>query len=100
MTDAKDVNDNIRRAMDLVSALCDGSREWIMSIPARVDHDPDIVISEALREARDHIDTLTRERDEALAMLGWTKESSLWQAAAAANQEVGHLRAERDALKT
>jgi hypothetical protein len=44
-------------------------------------------------------DTLTRERDEALVMLGWTKESSLWQAAAAANQEVGHIRAERDALK-
>jgi hypothetical protein len=48
----------------------------------------------------DEFDTLTRERDEALLMLGWTKESSLWQAAAAANQEVGHIRAERDALKT
>jgi hypothetical protein len=65
MSDAKDVNDKIRRAMDMVSALCNGSREWIMSIPARVDHDPDIVISEALREAREYIATLTRERDEA-----------------------------------
>jgi hypothetical protein len=45
-------------------------------------------------------DTLTRERDEAMVMLGWTKELSLWQAAAAANQEVGHLRAELDALQT
>ena len=45
-------------------------------------------------------DTLTRERDEAMVMLGWTKELSLWQAAAAANQKVGHLRAEIDALQT
>jgi hypothetical protein len=41
----------IRRAHDMVSALCDGSRDWIMSIPARPDHDPDLVIGEALRVA-------------------------------------------------
>jgi hypothetical protein len=28
----------------MVSALCDGAREWILSIPARPDHDPDLVI--------------------------------------------------------
>jgi hypothetical protein len=53
----------------------------------------------ALGLALNHIDTLTRERDAALVMLGWTRESSLWQAAAEANQEVGHIRADWLALK-
>lgn len=47
----------IEKAMDMVSALCrprgsEGSREWIMSIPAQADHDPDMVIGAALREAK------------------------------------------------
>ena len=40
-------------ASKMVSALCkprgsEGSREWIMTIPARPDHDPDIVIGSSL----------------------------------------------------
>jgi hypothetical protein len=42
----------------MVSALCDGKRDWIMSIPARPDHDPDLVIGEALRVADDLYDAL------------------------------------------
>src|SRR5690606_5584763 len=43
------------RAFDMISALCrpkgsPGSREWIMSIPARPDHDPDLVIGAALKD--------------------------------------------------
>ena len=31
-------------ADDMVEGLCQGEREWIMSIPARPHHDPDLVI--------------------------------------------------------
>lgn len=42
-------------AMDMVVALClprgaPGAREWLMSIPARLDYDPDLVISESLKD--------------------------------------------------
>ena len=47
----------IEKALVMVHALCQpkGSREhrdWIMSIPARPNHDPDLVISKALYQAR------------------------------------------------
>ncbi len=51
---------------------------------------------QALRAERD---ALRKECNEALEMLSFTGETSLWQAAAAANQEVGYFRAERDALR-
>ena len=72
----------IRRAHDMVRDLCKrrdepGAREWQMSIPARPDHDPDLVIGAALDAAddlasevgrlRDALATVTRERDEARA---------------------------------
>lgn len=37
----------------VVNALCDGSQRWTMSVPARVDSDPDLVISDALMAARE-----------------------------------------------
>lgn len=42
--------------MDLVSALClprdcQGSREWMMTIPVDLDRDPDVVIGDALLAA-------------------------------------------------
>ena len=45
----------LEAARQMISALCkprytEGHRDWIMSIPARPNHDPDIVIGEALRE--------------------------------------------------
>jgi len=42
----------IAKAEAKVSKLCSGDEKWMMSIPARPDHDPDIVISDALREAK------------------------------------------------
>lgn len=35
-------------AHQVINDLCQGRRKWGMSIPARPDHDPDIVISNAL----------------------------------------------------
>jgi hypothetical protein len=58
-----DVLEQIEKAREMVSALCkprgsEGSREWVMSIPARPDHDPDIVIASALGAARHEIENL------------------------------------------
>jgi hypothetical protein len=50
-------------------------------------------------QAEKERDALRKECNEALEMLSFTGETSLWQAAAAANQEVGYFRAERDALR-
>src|SRR5690606_19909199 len=51
----------IDRAYDVVSALCEGKREWFMSLPARPDHDPDLIIGDALLAASNEISRLTRE---------------------------------------
>lgn len=39
-------------ARQMVSDLCHGERDWIMSIPARRDWDPDLIISASLRDVR------------------------------------------------
>jgi hypothetical protein len=46
----------IKAADEMVAALnrpryTAGAREWLMSIPARPDHDPDLVIAAALGDA-------------------------------------------------
>ena len=46
-----DVRALIARAEAMVSDLCHGRREWVMSIPARPKDDPDIVIADALNAA-------------------------------------------------
>ncbi len=48
-----DVLAKIATAEAVVNALCDGSQRWTMSVPARVDSDPDLVISDALMAARE-----------------------------------------------
>lgn len=50
-------------AHKMVHALCrprgsPGSREWIMSIPAEPDRDPDLVIAAGLRAAEKEIERL------------------------------------------
>lgn len=39
-------------ARQMVSDLCHQRREWMMSIPARRDYDPDLVISASLQDVR------------------------------------------------
>lgn len=53
----------VDQARQIILELCEGKRRWTMSIPARVDHDPDLVISRALvalttelQEAREALD--------------------------------------------
>ena len=47
-----EVLEGIEKAQRMVSELCAGRRTWIMSIPARPDYDPDLVIGQALHDAR------------------------------------------------
>ena len=44
--------EKIVSALRMVSDLCDKRREWTMSIPARPDYDPDLVIADALYTAK------------------------------------------------
>jgi hypothetical protein len=55
------VDEMIAAADKMVSDLCDGSRRWLMSIPARPDDDPDLVIGRALHEASKEITQLRAE---------------------------------------
>jgi 3-deoxy-D-arabino-heptulosonate 7-phosphate (DAHP) synthase len=55
----------IQKAQEMVSALCkprgtEGTREWIMSIPAQPDHDPDLVIGAGLRGKQKLVDEVRR----------------------------------------
>jgi hypothetical protein len=59
----KDAYQKIHDAMEMVSALCkprhsEGAREWRMSIPARPDYDPDLVIAAGLRAGLDALEEL------------------------------------------
>lgn len=67
----------IDKAHKVVCDLCSGKREWIMSIPAQPDDDPDLIIGESLRKARAEIISL-RSRVEELekenAKLRWQLE--------------------------
>lgn len=71
----------IQKAMAMVGALCRprgsaNAREWIMSIPAKPDKDPDLVIADGLIAGREALETiahleervaeLTKELDDAL----------------------------------
>ena len=42
----------IERAEKAVDDLCQGRLRWEMRVPAEPDHDPDLIISDALRLAR------------------------------------------------
>lgn len=60
--------DKINKAIEMVSLLClpdssEGSRRWIMSIPARPDHDPDIIISEGLKIGKENAEILNWLQD-------------------------------------
>jgi hypothetical protein len=70
-TDYKALVERLDRAYDVVSALSQGRERWTMSVPARPDADPDLVIGGALSAAKSAIEALQaraeaaeRERDE------------------------------------
>lgn len=68
-------------AMEMIGNLCKrrdeaGSREWVMSIPARPDYDPDLVIAAALDavpELLREIDRLRADRDRDTTLVACSK---------------------------
>lgn len=48
----------VQAAHEMVDALCKGKREWVLSIPVRYDHDPDVIISKGLMAAEAEIAAL------------------------------------------
>jgi len=68
--DLDDIDARVNAARQMVSALCkrrgsQGARDWIMSIPAQPDYDPDLVIGASLGD----IPRLTHELRAARAAL-------------------------------
>lgn len=55
-----DLAERIERARNMVSMLCKRERDWIMSIPARPNEDPDLVIADGLRAGMDALEELSR----------------------------------------
>jgi hypothetical protein len=51
-------------AQNMVSDLCQGRRDWMMSIPARPDHDPDLVIGISQRDVPALIAEIRRLRGQ------------------------------------
>lgn len=52
LDDMNKVKERLEAAMKMVSDLCNKSKEWIMSIPARPDIDPDLVIAASQRDCK------------------------------------------------
>ena len=52
----------IKKAHDMVAELCRGDRKWIMSIPAKPDRDPDLIISDGLNAGDAAIEELAEVR--------------------------------------
>ncbi len=64
----KELLEAIEKANNMISPLCMpkgsyGGREWIMSIPARPEYDPDLVISDALYKAMRFINQWRQSHD-------------------------------------
>lgn len=68
------IRSRLKAAHTMVSDLCHGRRDWIMSIPAQKDYDPDLVIGASLSDG----DKLMAIAEAALAYqrqrdMGWQK---------------------------
>jgi hypothetical protein len=81
-------------ARQMVSDLCNQRRDWVMSIPARPDYDPDLVIARALDDLHAELARVTAERDEARMVAD--KKHNMIRALIGLKAE---LRAENDALR-
>ena len=55
MTTKKEILEKLGKADQVVTDLCSGKFKWDMQVPARPDHDPDLVISAALTAAGQYI---------------------------------------------
>lgn len=69
MTDNLTRTERIDRAHRMVSDLCTRKRDWMMSIPARPDYDPDFVIGDGLLAGREAEAEALRLREALIAIV-------------------------------
>jgi hypothetical protein len=60
----------IVRAEETIEALCTSERRWSMSIPARPDHDPDLIFDALVGLAKEQLTALASLRAENDALSG------------------------------
>lgn len=77
----QEIEARIEKAHAMVSALCksrgtEGTREWVMSIPAQPDYDPDLVIGAGLRGKSKLIVEVRRLLKIETAATEWSKIES------------------------
>lgn len=55
----RELIERIDRAHKMICDLCTRKREWMLSVPARRDYDPDLVIEDGLQAGREAIARLS-----------------------------------------
>jgi len=90
------IAERVDTALNLINDLCQGRRTWTMSVPARRDYDPDLVLSDtvmALQTELSHAEAQVRELREALDIISnhgvqypWAECARIARAALAATQ--------------
>jgi hypothetical protein len=102
----EDWREKVRAAHAMVHALCqprgsEGSREWIMSIPADESRDPDLVITHGLMAAEQRIEELeAASQPLQLEIERLRIENDRLEKESSATDVVGELMVERDKLRT
>lgn len=48
-----EIEERCEKADKVVNELCQGTRKWVMSVPANFERDPDLVIGNSLRDCRE-----------------------------------------------
>lgn len=82
------------KAQATVQALCDGEIRWTMRVPAREESDPDLIISDSLKDVGPLVEEVERltallKRKEKYADKWGDKPESYWLGALI--EEVGEL---------
>lgn len=109
--DVEAVRERIDKASEVVAELCQGKRRWTMSVPARPNNDPDLLIESGLDAGREVLAALDAARARCAEMekgrdwwLAVSDHETMgrnrnWHAWRKAGRTIRRLRAERDEAK-
>jgi hypothetical protein len=56
--------DRYNAAIQMIRDLCEGRRSWILSVPVRVDYDPDVVLVSSLNDVPALLHNVTQLEDK------------------------------------
>lgn len=66
--DRATLRERCAQAEQIVNDLCHGRRRWTMSVPARPDSDPDLIIGDVLHQVPALLDALAAAEERAAAL--------------------------------